>query len=110
MGRIKNGATAPPIEDPLSYSAVAKPLARLENHSQAPLSAPGQYADSPAPSKTRKNAKLLSPLASEVSSETAEYQATLIVSPRRVPTRSIHRPQTVCPIVYATRNAIAIFA
>jgi len=82
----------------------------LGNHSETALFAPGQFADSPAPSRNRKNAKLLSPVAAEVSSETAEYHATLMVSPRRVPTRSINRPQTVCPMEYATRNAIAIFA
>ena len=35
---------------------------------------------------------------------------TVMVSPRRVPVRSISRPNTLWPIVYATRKAIARFA
>src|SRR6266481_798644 len=97
MVKTRKGATAPPIEDPLSNSAVARPRSRFGNHSETALLAPGQLADSPAPSKKRNTVKLESPLASDVSSETIEYQVTLIVSPRRVPTRSITRPHTVCP-------------
>ena len=58
----------------------------------------GQLADSPNPSGNRNPAKLMKPIATDVSIETREYQRTEIVSPRRVPTRSICRPQTVCPI------------
>src|SRR6202790_917067 len=107
---MRKGAMAPPTEEPLSYNAAASPRSRFVNHSETALLAPGQFADSPAPSKNRKSAKLRNPLASEVNSDTAEYHATLIVSPRRVPTRSINRPQTLCPMEYATRNAIAILA
>src|SRR6266436_9108410 len=109
-GRIRKGATAPPTEEPLSYNAVASPRSRFGNHSETALLAPGQFADSPAPSKNRNSAKLRKPFASEVNSETAEYHATLIVRPRLVPTRSTKRPQTVCPMEYATRNAIAMLA
>jgi hypothetical protein len=53
-----NGATAPPIDDPLSKSAVASPRSCLGNHSETALVAAGQFADSPAPSRKRKNPKL----------------------------------------------------
>src|SRR6266571_7983334 len=96
-GKIKKGATAPPTDEPLSYNAAASPRSRLGNHSDTALLAPGQLADSPAPSRKRNRAKLVRLLASEVMMETIEYQVTLMVSPRRVPTRSISRPQTVWP-------------
>ena len=86
------------MEDPLSKIAVASARSRLGNHSETALVAAGQLADSPAPSRKRNPAKLQKPLASEVSIETIEYQTTVNVSPRRVPTRSIIRPKTVCPI------------
>src|ERR1700686_3760934 len=107
---MRKGAMAPPTEEPLSYNAAASPRSRFGNHSETALLAPGQFADSPAPSKKRNSAKLRKPLASEVSIETMEYHATLIVSPRLVPTRSTNPPQTVCPMEYARRNAIAILA
>src|SRR5216684_7123426 len=97
-GRITKGATAPPTEEPLSYNAAASPRSRFGNHSETALLAPGQLADSPAPSRKRKTAKLANPLASEVSSETIEYHMTPMVNPRRVPTRSISRPQIVWPM------------
>src|SRR5260370_32695393 len=99
-GRIRKGATAPPTDEPLSYKAAARPRSRFGNHSETALLAPGQLADSPAPRKNRNTAKLEMLLANEVSSETTEYQVTLIVSPRLVPTRSINLPQTVCPTAY----------
>ncbi len=52
------GATAPPIEDPLSNRAVASARSRFGNHSETALVAAGQFADSPAPSKKRNVAKL----------------------------------------------------
>src|SRR5262245_11163070 len=107
---MMNGAIAPPMEDPLSKSAVASPRSRFGNHSDTALVAPGQFADSPAPSKKRNPAKLYQPLASEVSIETIEYQVTDSVNPRRVPIRSIKRPHRVCPSEYAIRNAITRFA
>src|SRR5260370_42694297 len=97
-GKIRNGAMAPPTDEPLSYNAAASPRSRSGNHSETALQAPGQLADSPAPSRKRNRAKLEMPLASEVKRETIEYQVTLMVSPRRVPTRSISRPHTPCPI------------
>src|ERR1700686_1877461 len=97
-GRIRKGATAPPTDDPLSNNAAATPRSRLGNHSETALLAPGQLADSPAPSRKRNSAKLEMPLASEVMRETMEYHVTLMVRPRRVPTRSMSRPQTVCPM------------
>src|SRR3981189_2659758 len=97
-GRIRKGATAPPTEEPLSYNAAASPRSRLGNHSETALLAPGQLADSPAPSRKRNKAKLESPLAREVKTEMIEYHETLMVRPRRVPTRSISRPHTVCPM------------
>src|SRR5947207_2728375 len=106
-GRIRKGATAPPTDEPLSYSAAASPRSRFGNHSETALLAPGQLADSPAPSRKRNAAKLLMPVANDVSNETIEYQVTLMVRPSLVPRRSICRPQTVWPMVYAARNAIA---
>src|SRR5882724_2621055 len=96
-GRIRKGATAPPTNKPLSYNAAASPRSRLGNHSETALLAPGQLADSPAPRRKRKKAKLEKPLAREVRTETMEYHVTLMVKPRRLPTRSISRPHTVCP-------------
>src|SRR5215472_8168347 len=109
-GRTKKGATAPPIDEPLSYNAVARPRSRFGNHSETALLAPGQFADSPAPSRKRNKAKLESPFASDVNSETREYQVILIVNPRRVPTLSISRPHAACPREYAARKAIAMLA
>src|SRR5579872_5487074 len=102
-----NGAIAPPIDDPLSKSAVANARSRFGNHSETALVAAGQFADSPAPRRKRNVAKLVKPRAREVDIEISEYQITVRVRPRRVPTRSIKRPKMLCPIVYATRKAIA---
>src|ERR1700730_17217684 len=106
MGRSRNGATAPPIEDPLSKSAAAKARSRFGNHSDTALVAPGQFADSPAPNKKRTMAKLKKPRAKALQIDATEYQITESVSPRRVPTRSMNRPQIVCPKEYATRKQI----
>src|SRR5215813_10964648 len=92
------GATAPPIEEPLSKSATAQPRSFLGNHSATAFVAAGQLADSPAPSRKRKNAKLRKPPASDVSIAAIEYQMTVIVRPLRVPMRSIRRPARVCPM------------
>src|SRR5882724_9696031 len=73
IGSIRKGATAPPMEDPLSNKAVARVRSRFGNHSETALVAPGQLADSPAPSKKRNVAKLEMLLANEVMSETIEY-------------------------------------
>src|SRR5919106_3444865 len=83
------GATAPPMDEPLSNSATAQPRSFFGNHSATALVAAGQFADSPAPSRKRKNAKLRSPPASEVNIAAIEYQMTVIVRPLRVPIRSI---------------------
>src|SRR6185436_5992921 len=90
-----NGATAPPIEEPLSKSATAQPRSLFGNHSATAFVAAGKFADSPAPRRKRKNAKLRRPPASDVSIAAIEYQITVIVSPLRVPMRSINRPETV---------------
>src|SRR4030095_14557353 len=94
----RTGAMAPPIEEPLSKRATAQPRSRFGNHSETAFVAAGQFADSPAPSKKRKKAKLRIPTDSEVSIAAIEYQITVIVRPFRVPKRSIRRPATVCPI------------
>ena len=65
--RTISGASAPPIDDPLSKSATAHPLSRRGNHSDTPLVAPGQLADSPAPSRKRKKQNDRRPDASDVS-------------------------------------------
>src|SRR5579863_364015 len=104
------GATAPPMDDPVSKQAVASARSRFGNHSETALVAAGQFADSPAPRKNRNPAKLKKPLASDVSIDTIEYQITVSVRPRRVPIRSMRRPNPVWPMEYATRNAIAILA
>ncbi len=64
--RTSTGATAPPIEDPLSKRATAQPLSRRGNHSDTPLVAPGQLAASPAPSRNRQAQKERRPDASDV--------------------------------------------
>src|SRR5215470_13550165 len=107
---MMNGAIAPPIEEPLSKRAVASPRSRFGNHSDTAFVAPGQFADSPAPSRKRNPVKLYQPFASDVRIETIEYHVTDSVNPRRVPIRSIKRPQSVCPSEYATRNAMIRFA
>src|SRR5580658_6905268 len=104
------GAIAPPIDEPVSKQAVARARSRFGNHSATALVAAGQFADSPAPRKNRNVAKLAKPFARDVSMETIEYQITVRVRPRRVPMRSIRRPNTVCPMEYATLKASAIFA
>src|SRR5580765_58826 len=107
---MRKGAIAPPTDDPLSKRAVAKPLSLFGNHSDTALVAAGQFADSPAPSRNRKKAKLCRPRASGVSIDTSEYAATVRVIPLRVPTRSIKRPQNACPTEYEIRNAITMAA
>ncbi len=61
------GATAAPIEEPLSKSATAQPRSRRGNHSETAFVAAGQFAASPAPSRKRKPQKLSRPFAKEVS-------------------------------------------
>src|SRR6185436_2230491 len=89
-----SGAIAPPIDEPLSKSATAQPRSFFGNHSATAFVAAGQLADSPAPSRKRKNAKLRRPPASDVSIAAIEYQMTVIVRPFRVPIRSIKRPES----------------
>src|SRR5579863_8788532 len=110
MGNTMKGATAPPIEEPVSKKAVASARSRFGNHSDTALVAAGQFADSPAPRKNRNPAKLKKPWASEVNIEMMEYQMTVRVRPRRVPMRSMSRPNTDCPMEYATRKAMAMLA
>src|SRR6476661_11209355 len=93
-----SGAIAPPIDEPLSKSATAQPRSFFGNHSATALVAAGQFADSPAPRRKRKNAKLRKPPASDVSIAAIEYQMTVMVRPLRVPMRSIKRPERVCPM------------
>src|SRR6185503_17093550 len=93
-----NGAMAPPMDEPLSNRATAQPRSRFGNHSDTAFVAAGQLADSPARSRKRKKAKLRRPPAKEVNIAAIEYQITVIVKPVRVPTRSINRPEIVCPI------------
>src|SRR6476646_9403871 len=90
-----SGAIAPPMEEPLSKRATAQPRSRLGNHSDTAFVAAGQLADSPAPNRKRKKAKLRSPTANDVSIAAIEYQMTVIVRPLRVPIRSMKRPETV---------------
>src|SRR4030095_10415538 len=94
----RTGAMAPPIDEPLSKRATAQPRSRFGNHSETAFVAAGQLADSPAPRRKRKKAKLRNPTAKEVNIAAIEYQMTVIVNPLRVPTRSMNRPETVCPI------------
>src|ERR1700732_602278 len=103
-------ATAPPMDDPLSNSAVANPRSCFGNHSETALVAAGQFADSAAPKRKRNDKKLRKPFARGVRRETSEYEMTVIVSPRLVPIRSISLPNTVCPTEYATRKEITILA
>ena len=63
---------APPIDDPLSNSATAQARSRSGNHSDVAFVAPGQLADSPAPSMNRNARKPQMPCASEVRHATAE--------------------------------------
>ena len=67
-----NGATAAPIEDPLSKSATAQPLSFRGNHSATAFVAPGQLPASPAPRRKRKKQKDRNPVASDVSIAAAE--------------------------------------
>src|SRR5215469_357575 len=101
---------APPTEEPLSNSATAQPRSAFGNHSETVLAAPGQLAASPQPSRNRKNMKLLSPVAAEVSAAAKEYQPTETNRPRRVPDQSKSLPATVCISAYATRKEITISA
>src|SRR3954466_8814146 len=87
-----NGASAPPIGEPLSKRATAQPLSRRGNHSETALVAPGQLAASPAPSMFANSAKDLRPTASEVSIAATEYLSTATDRTSSVPTRSSHLP------------------
>ena len=96
---IRNGATAPPMDDPLSKNAVARARSRLGNHSETALVSGGpvsRFAGSQQ--KAERSRSYTGPPASDVSIEIVEYQTTVRVRPRRVPTRSINLPKTVCPI------------
>ena len=66
------GASAPPIDEPESKSATAHPLSRRGNHSATALVAPGQFADSPRPSRNRHATRLRNPVASDVATATIE--------------------------------------
>jgi hypothetical protein len=66
------GATAAPMEEPLSKMATAMARSRRGNHSETALVAPGQFADSPMPSRNRRPAKLRKPVAREVAMATSE--------------------------------------
>ena len=72
IARTSAGAMAAPIDEPLSKIATAHPLSRRGNHSATALVAPGQFADSAAPSRNRNAAKLRSPVASDVSTAIVE--------------------------------------
>src|SRR5579863_4968369 len=98
------------MDDPLSKRAAARARSRFGNHSDTALVAPGQFADSPAPSRNSTIAKLKNPRAKALQIEATEYQITERVNPRRVPTRSMNRPQIVCPKEYASRKHISRFA
>src|ERR1700719_1123052 len=90
----RRGAMAPPTAEPLSKMATARPRSDFGNHSETAFVAPGQLAASPAPSKNRKAAKLLRPVAREVATATPEYQSTAKDNPRLVPSRSSSLPET----------------
>src|SRR5580765_3487900 len=105
-----HGASAPPMDDPLSNRATAHPDSRLGNHSETAFVAPGQLPASPRPSAKRNAAKLRRPEAIDVAIAATEYHNTERLRPVRVPSRSIVRPAIVCPIAYATRNAMSTFA
>src|SRR6266536_2186711 len=96
MPKTRKGAIAPPTDDPLSKSATAQPRSDLGNHSDTVLVAPGQLAASPQPSRNRKPMKLRRPIARDVMAAATEYQLTVNRSPRRVPSQSSTRPETVC--------------
>ena len=96
MNSTSAGATAAPIDEPLSKSATAQPRSRRGNHSDTALVAAGQLAASPAPSRKRKAQKLFRPTAAEVAMAASEYQVTASDRPLRVPRRSITRPDTAC--------------
>ena len=87
-----------------------KPRSCFGNHSETALVAPGQLPDSPSPRKKRNPMNEYRPRASGVRTETIEYHKTVSVSPRFVPMRSISLPLRVCPMEYATRNAITRLA
>ena len=105
-----HGASAPPIDDPLSKRATAQPDSRRGNHSDTALVAPGQLPASPSPNANLKAAKLRRPVAIEVAMAATEYHSTDRLRPVRVPRRSIVRPAIVCPSAYATRNAMSTIA
>src|ERR1700682_1040901 len=76
-GNRRKGATAPPTDEPLSYNAVASPRSRFGNHSETALLAPGQLADSPAPSRKRNRAKVEKTIAHQVKKAKRENQEKL---------------------------------
>src|SRR5215472_16194710 len=64
-GNTRNGATALPIDDPLSNSAVANPRSRFGNHSETAFVAPGQLADSLLPEGNETTRSYRSPWLAE---------------------------------------------
>ena len=70
------GASAPPIDEPLSKSATAHPLSRRGNHSDTAFVAPGQLPASPSPSANRQPMKLRRPVAERRRDRRDEYHAT----------------------------------
>ena len=90
---------APPTEEPLSNMATAQPRSRSGNHSEVALVAPGQLADSPAPSRKRKNAEAAHALRERREAGHRGVEDHADRSPRRVPSRSSSRPETPWPMV-----------
>ena len=100
-----NGATAAPIDDPLSKSATAQPLSRRGNHSATALVAPGQLPASPGAEQETEEAE-----GPQAGRERRQHRGDRVERDRHASARcacrraSRNRPAPAWPIVYATRN------
>ena len=89
---IRGGARIAPTLDPLSNIATARPRSRAGNHSATVLLAPGQLNPSPAPSKKRQIANVITEFASAVDMLASDHQTIARARPNRIPIRSITTP------------------
>ena len=105
-----HGASAPPIEDPLSKRATAHPDSRRGNHSETGLGRARPVAGFAETQRKPESGEASEPVAIDVAIAATEYHSTDRLRPARVPRRSMTRPAIVCPIAYATRNAMSTIA
>ena len=101
----RGGAINPPSDEPLSKIATASPRSRVGNHSETTFVEAGQLPASPIPSRKRRIRNDQRPPAKACSRPAIDHQERKTAIPVRAPIRSTTAPETICMMVYATRNA-----